>query len=383
MGDQRSTETSGAGSGSHSRHVQHCADVQPSATISCGSGPVATLPFEAFPVAALPVADGAAQTVREVINGTDTDAWLVLHHGKLVAEEYLGHMSATTPHRLMSVSKSLVGTVAGALEKADTLDLSASANRYVPELTRSGYANATVRQLLDMRSGIAFSEDYLNPVAELRQLETAIDWTQTSGTIHDVLLSLDRKTHHGGPFEYRSCETDVLVWVCEAAAGMPMPELMSELLWSRIGAEDDATVSIDPAGTGIFDGGITARLHDLARFGMVYLQDGASPTGQEVVSPAWIADTIHGGTDSRAAFAASPNDTQMPGGMYRNQFWLPYPDDDVLLCLGIHGQLVYLNQTADVVAVKLSSWPQPQDATKLTATLHAFDTVSWALAGTA
>ncbi len=70
----------------------------------------------------------------------------------------------------------------------------------------------------------------------------------------------------------------------------------------------------------------------------------------------------------------------MPGGMYRNQFWLPYPDRDVLVCLGIHGQMVYVNPLTGVVAAKLSSWPEPQHAWKLFATLRAFDAVSVHLA---
>jgi hypothetical protein len=80
-----------------------------------------------------------------------------------------------------------------------------------------------------------------------------------------------------------------------------------------------------------------------------------------------------------AAFAASPTVTLMPGGMYRNQCWFPAPHRDVLLCLGIHGQMVYVNRASGVVAAKLSSWPEPQHAWKLFATVDAFDAVSRAL----
>ena len=66
----------------------------------------------------------------------------------------------------------------------------------------------------------------------------------------------------------------------------------------------------------------------------------------------------------------------MPGGMYRNQFWFPHPDRPVLLCLGIHGQMIYVNRTAGTVAVKLSSWPTPQDSWKLYSTLAAFDAIN-------
>jgi CubicO group peptidase (beta-lactamase class C family) len=85
---------------------------------------------------------------------------------------------------------------------------------------------------------------------------------------------------------------------------------------------------------------------------------------------------VAGTTDSREAFAACPVDNGMPGGSYRNQFWIPYPSDAVLLCLGIHGQMIYINRPARVVAAKLSSWPLPQDAWKLFSTIRAFDAVA-------
>jgi CubicO group peptidase (beta-lactamase class C family) len=158
-----------------------------------------------------------------------------------------------------------------------------------------------------------------------------------------------------------------------------MPELMSSLLWSRLGAEQDASIAVDAVGTGMFGGGISAVLRDLARFGAMILADGTSLTGQQVVPAAWVQDTAAGGPDSRAAFAAGPVDTGMPGGMYRNQFWIPYPNRDILLCLGIHGQMIYINRPAQLVAVKLSSWPLPQDAWKFFATIRAFDAIAaWA-----
>jgi CubicO group peptidase (beta-lactamase class C family) len=126
----------------------------------------------------------------------------------------------------------------------------------------------------------------------------------------------------------------------------------------------------------MFDGGISAALRDLARFGTMILRDGTSLTGQQVVPASWVHDTITGAADSRDAFAAGPVDNGMPGGMYRNQFWIPYPSGAVLLCLGIHGQMIYINRPVRVVAAKLSSWPMPQDAWKLFSTLRAFDAVA-------
>ncbi|EMQ99304.1 putative 6-aminohexanoate-dimer hydrolase [Paeniglutamicibacter gangotriensis Lz1y] len=194
--------------------------------------------------------------------------------------------------------------------------------------------------------------------------------------MYPYLRTLRQKWAHGGVFEYRSCETDVLGWVCEPAARAPMPMLLSHLLWGNLGAEHNATIGIDQFGTGMFDGGINATLRDLARFGPLFLNDGISSTGERVFSRSWVTQTLAWAPDSRAAFTNSPGDNRMPGGMYRNQMWFPYPGSDVLLARGVHGQLIYINRSAQVVGVKLFSWAYPQGASKLCPTLRAFDAIS-------
>jgi len=363
---------------------QHIEDLFPTATIERGIGPVAALAAAPEPVGEVQVAhpDGTVSTVAEIMAATDTDGWIVTQHGRVLAEQYPRDMTADTRHLLMSVSKSLTGIVTGVLAASGSLDPARPLTDYVPALEDCGYAGATIRNLLDMRSGIRFSEDYLDPNAEVRVLEQAIGWAPRTHpmvprTMYDYLLTLQAEGPHGGPFDYRSCESDVLGWVCEAAAGIRMPELMSQVLWSRLGAENDAVIAVDSAGSGMFDGGICATLRDLARFGAMLAGRGASLAGEQIVPDWWIEDSLRGDPDSRAAFAASPTITLMPGGMYRNQFWLPYPDGrNVLVCLGIHGQMIYANLDTVLVAAKLSSWPEPQHGVKLFTALRAFDTLS-------
>ena len=366
---------------------RHIEDFMPTAVIPRGTGPAVALPTASAPIAEIRVAspDGVATPVGAVMATTATDGWAVAYRGSMVAEEYLDGLGAQTRHLLFSVSKSLVAAVVGALHGAGAIKLDAPVTAYVPALAHCGYAGATVRHLLDMRSGVAFSENYRYPAAEIHVREQVIGWApkrrpDVPSTLRDYLLTLRQKSAHGGPFEYRSCETDVLGWICEVVGGQRMPELMSELLWSRIGAQCDATIGVDAVGTGIFDGGINACLTDMIRFGSLFLRDGVSLTGQQVVPAAWIADTLDGGPDSRQAFAASPDDTGMPGGMYRNQVWFPYPGSNVVLCLGMCGQMIYVNRAAEVVAAKLSTQPESQDSQMLD-TLRAFDAVAHELAG--
>ncbi len=367
---------------------QHVEDFVPTALISRGTGLTAALPAASAPLAEIPVTNtnGTTTTVGAVMTATATDGWAVAHRGSMVAEEYLGGMGPQTRHLLFSVSKTLVATVVGALHGARAIELDAPVTKYVPALANCGYNGATVRHLLDMRSGIAFSENYDDPAAEIHLLDQAMGWAPKSrpdapATLRDFLLTLRQKSAHGGPFEYRSCETDVLGWICEVAGGRRMPELLSGLVWSRIGAQYDATIGVDEAGTGFFDGGINACLTDMIRFGSLFLCDGVSLTGQQVVPAAWIADTLGGGPDSREAFGASPDhDTDLPGGMYRNQMWFPYPGSNVVLCLGMCGQMIYVNRAAEVVAAKVSTQQHSHEPHMLD-TLCAFDAVAQQLAG--
>lgn len=225
--------------------------------IARGTGPVAAIPAAPSELAEIRVAvtDGTASTVGAVMAGTATDGWAVAHRGAMIAEHYLEGMRRQTRHLLFSVSKSLVAAVVGALHGAGTIELDAPVTKYIPALANCGYAGATVRHLLDMRSGVAFSENYDDPAAQIHLLDQAVGWApnhrpDAPATLRDFLRTLRQKSVHGGPFEYRSCETDVLGWICEVAADQPMPALMSELLWSRIGAQRDATIAVDPPAPG-------------------------------------------------------------------------------------------------------------------------------------
>lgn len=358
----------------------HLREVVRTARIAAPAGPARPL-VSGDPVElSLPItrADGRVSPLQDVLDEGFTDGLLVLHRGQVVLEHYPAGLTPTDTHALLSVSKSLVGTVAGILIGQGVIDETSVITTYIPEFAGRGYDGATVRHLLDMRSGIKYSEHYEEPDAEITVMGQVVDWTprifpDLPTSIYDYLTLLVPAGAHGGPFNYRSCETDALGWVCERASGQPMNQLISELIWQPMGAEQDADAAVDRAGTVIHDGGIAATLRDLGRFGQLLL-DGGRVGDRQVVPEAFLADTYRGGTDSRAAFASTATDTRMPGGMYRNQFWLPYPAErSVLMCMGIYGQIIYVDPSRDYVAVKLSSWPVAQRPDLLGDTLLAVD----------
>ena len=185
---------------------QNVARVLPTTPISRGTGPVAELSVDLQDLGEVEVPAteySEARSVRSVIGSTDTDAWMFMHNGTVLTEEYFGEMTPATEHLLMSVSKSLVGTVAGALAGSGDLDPNRLITDYVPELADSGYAGATVRHILDMRSGIRFSEDYLDPKSEVRQIEESIGWSEAKREnpgigMYEFLTTLEAKSEQIG-----------------------------------------------------------------------------------------------------------------------------------------------------------------------------------------
>jgi len=319
--------------------------------------------------------DGSSGTLDEVLADTHTDAFLMVQDGRVIEERYHRGMTRSTRHLVMSISKSIVGCVAARLVDDGLLDPDAEVTKYVPEVATSGYEGATVRNLLDMRTGVAFREMYTDLDAEVRVMERSVGWRPLEPGdpvgAYAYLTTLGTTGPHGEDFTYRSADTDMLGWVCERVAGTRMADLISAYIWAPMGAEFDAEITCDAVGTAIHDGGVSATARDLARFGQMLLEDGMAD-GRRVVSANWLAESHRPDADIRAAFAASDNEVVLPGGWYRNQFWfIPGRNGVNLVCLGIHGQMVHVNRATRTVTVKLSSWPDAQNVAHLVDILRA------------
>jgi CubicO group peptidase (beta-lactamase class C family) len=369
---------------------QHLRELIPTQRISRGPGSCRAL----LQHGASPVLDdltvhrlaGHTSTFAEVIAETWTDAVVVLHDGQIVFEQYYQEMTEETPHLLMSVTKSVVGCITGILVEQGLLDPDKQVSSYVPEIAASGYQGATVRHLLNMRTGVAFSEEYTNQDAEVRVMERYMGWRpgeEPDGErgMYFYLTRLGTDTDHGGSFVYRSADTDMLGWVCERAAGARMADLISLLIWQPLGAEFDAEITCDGLGSAIHDGGMSARARDLARFGQMLLDDGFVHDAS-VVPERWLHEARALDPDIRGAFAAADSESVLTGGWYRNQFWfVPGPLGDLQLCLGIHGQMVLVDRATQTVSVKMSSWPSAQDTAALIDSIRAFVAAGRHLAG--
>lgn len=337
----------------------------PTRTIAAGpSRPLPTVPLLDLDALSFSF-QGKTSTVAQALADTFTDGFLVLRKGAVVSEHYR-ECDASTRHILFSVSKSVTGALAGVLAGQGRLDPSAPVTAYVPEVAGSAYGDCTVRHVLDMTVSINFVEDYLDTAGDFARYRSATGWNPARSefggeALHGFLARLKRSERpHGERFHYVSPNSDLLGWILERAGGAPYHELLSRLIWQPMGAEQDALITIDAKGAVRSAGGICTTLRDLARFGELMRLDGAAG-GKQIVPKAWIRDILTNG--DRAAWAKGSMAPLFPKGSYRSQWYMTNDPSGVFCAIGIHGQWIYVDPSTDMVAVKQSSQPLPEDGT--------------------
>lgn len=362
---------------------QHIREILPTGEVWRGAGPVRELPRAERDLDQLQVASstGASITLAALLDETYTDGFLVMKDGVIAYERYFNGMTARTLHLSQSVGKSFVGTLAGILQGQGLLDVTQPVTQYLPELSSTAWRGATLQQVLDMTTGVTFSEEYTDPYSAVGQLDVASGWKPPPPDsdpdfkwprhVWELIQTLGgQERPHGELFVYRSIETDVLAFVLERVSGKRLPQLLSDELWQKMGAEESANFTLDPAGYGLASGGLNATLRDYARFGQLYLEQGGG-----IIPPGWVEATRNG----NHAIFHEPYSVSLPQGAYHNQFWLEDPVSRSIMCRGVFGQFIYVNFDHGLVAVKLSSWPDFLNTSYSIATLDAIHTIAGVL----
>ncbi|WP_426131759.1 serine hydrolase domain-containing protein [Pararhizobium sp. PWRC1-1] len=362
--------------------VCHFRQLMPTVGVSRGLG--APRPLERTIDAAIdsltftPTGAAAPMTWAQSLSANYTDGIVVLHEGKVVYERYSGCLDETGQHGAMSVTKSLTGLLGEMLVADGKLDETAKVATIVPELSKSAFGDATVRQVLDMTTGLRYSEDYADPNADV--------WTYSAAgnplpkpagykgpqSYFEYLQTVAKQGEHGVAFGYKTINTDALGWIIARVSGTSVADLLSERLWSRMGAEQDAYYTVDSTGTPFAGGGLNAGLRDMARIGQLLLDDGVI-NGERLVPEAAIK-SISGGGD-KAAFEKAGY-ANLPGWSYRGMWWVSHNAHGAYMARGVHGQSIYIDPTARMVIARFSSHPTAGNAANDPTTLPAFEAVA-------
>ena len=327
--------------------------------------------------------DGTVRRLDAWMTESHADGLLVLHDGAVVHERYFHGLTATRPHLSFSVTKSVTGLLAGVLVGTGDLDPDAPVLQYLPEASGTGWADATVRQVLDMQTSLAYVEAYGDPEGHMARYREAVGWhpprdPSAPTDLRSFLLSIGRgDAPHGRRFRYLTPNCDLLGWILERAGDAPYAELLTELLWSPMGAECDADVTVDRMGLARAGGGLSATMRDLGRVGELVRLGGVAD-GRRVVPREWIDDILVGGDPS--AWAGSDFDYMLPpGAAYRSQWYLADADGVRYMAAGIHGQWVWGDRHHGVVVVKLASRPLPSMAEVDVAEMACFAAIAAAV----
>lgn len=313
--------------------------------------------------------NGRTFNAEDFLERNYTNAFLVMKNGKIVTEIYRNNSDASTRFMGWSMTKSITSILVGAAVADRSIEsIDDPIVKYLPELKNGGYRDVTIRQILEMRSGVDYEEryDFANPgIAASNHINALV---KNVARFADAGLDIGTAAKPGEVFAYKTIDTAILGWLIERVTGGTVAAYTTGKLWEPMGAEADGFYIMDgkPGVGREFSGaGFNATLRDWARFGQMLLNEG-TVEGRRVVDAEWI----------RTARTPLGSEAGVDGG-YGFQFWTR-EGSEAYKAVGLQGQYVYVDPDTQTVMVKLSYFP-PGDDTPYVETEAFFGALtSWA-----
>ncbi|WP_170581794.1 serine hydrolase domain-containing protein [Ruegeria arenilitoris] len=296
-----------------------------------GNGPTWDLPYGAE-------FDLPAET-QDWIEERAVTSLLVMQDGQIRFEEYFLSTSPEDRRISWSMAKSYLSALFGILlEEGAIASLDDPVIKYAPKLQGSAYETATIRNVLNMASGVTFDEDYLDPKSDINRMGRVV---ALGGELDDFAASLkDSFAAPGETWQYVSIDTHVIGMVIRGATGQSVAALLDEKILQHLGLERDGYYITDGAGVAFVLGGLNFTTRDYARFGQMILQNGVHD-GRQIVPADWIKEST------------LPSAPTEPGKIgYGYQWWIPVgAHDGEFLARGVYGQYMYFDQSRGVLIV--------------------------------
>ena len=302
--------------------------------------------------------------LKEIFKICDTDAFLVMHKGKIKFEFYDKFTRFNTPHIIFSVSKSLTSLLTGILVEKKVININNYISHILPETKGTAYEDATVRNVLDMSIASGFIEDYTGQAEIFKKYRSSTGWdlpetnsTQTVKGLHDFLSSMPKSNQkHGKKYHYCSPHSDLLGWIIERASGENYSKIMADLLFKKAGINHEANVTVDKWGASRAAGGISVSPYDLLLLSELVRNHGSNKNGQ-VIPAAWIEDFVNNKNNN--SYLNQDNLERFPNGNYRSKWYQTGFKDNEYCAIGIHGQNIWINPQKEITIVRMSSASDP------------------------
>lgn len=265
---------------------------------------------------------------------------VVLRRGEVAFEEYYLGTGPDDLRVSWSLAKSFLGTLFGiSVANGEIASIDDPVTTYVPALVGSAYDGASLRNLLNMASGVDFDEDYGNFFSDINRMGRTI---ALGGSLDRFAAGLDARVNPPGTqYRYVSMDTHVLGMALRGATGQSVPDLMNARIFTPLKLEKDPYYLTDSTGTAFVLGGLALTTRDYARFGQMVLNGGRAG-GAQVVPEAWIDEM------TRPTAPKGPNGG--PGGGFGYQWWIPKdPRPGEVFARGLYGQFLWIDRSAGVV----------------------------------
>ena len=308
--------------------------------------------------------ESSADSLQNFLKKCDTDAFLVMHKGKLKFEFFDKFTNHKTPHIIFSVSKSLTSLLTGILVDKKIINLTDTVSHIIPETKRTAYEDATIRNVLDMNVSSGFIEDYTGEAKIFKRYRSSTGWDlpdknsiMANNGLHDFLSTMPMsKDPHGKKYHYCSPHSDLLGWIIERASGQNYSKIMSDLLFKPSGVKYNANVTLDKFGASRAAGGISISPYDLLLISEMVRCLGSNINGQ-IINESWIKD-IQNYKDN-SSYLNQDYLERFPNGNYRSKWYQTGFNDKEFCAIGIHGQNIWINPKKELTIVRMSSASNP------------------------
>jgi len=294
-------------------------------------------------------ANGQTFNTMKYLDDSFTQGFLVIQDDTIVYENYWRGMEEGTRHISWSMAKSVISALLGIAQAEGKMgSVEKPVDEYLPEMKGTGYEGVSVKDVLQMSSGVKFNEDYADPKSDIQR------WFKTFalGESQDMFARTMVNEKEPGTYNhYVSINTHVLGMILKRTTGKTVAQYFKEKIWEPIGAEYGAYWLIDEEGMEMALGGLNATLRDYAKVGKLFLQKG-NWEGQQLVPEAWVAESQ--AMDAEHLTPQS-NNSLHPDVGYGYQWWIPDGNDGELWARGVFNQYIYINPTTNTVIVKLSA----------------------------
>lgn len=291
---------------------------------------------------------GKPTSLEAFLDLSDTSAFLVLKDGKIIYEKYAHGDSVNSLHTSFSVAKSFTSALIGiAIEQGKILSVDDPIRAYLPELTSPTYDGVTIKQVLQMSSGVKFNENYTDPNSDINKMTTLVppmSWLEYINTLG--------REHEPGTFNhYASINTQLLGILLVRVTGKSLTEYMQSELWHPLGMENKGLWVLDDEGYELAMGGLAASARDYAKLGLLYLNNGKRGRHQ-IVPKKWVKRSV---IPNEPHLMPGKNAASSNVSGYQYQWWTPRFWDGDFLARGIWGQNIYVHPKNRVVIVKLAA----------------------------